>query len=416
MFRVVKKFAPLCAAIAVIATTITPHVEARTRAGAGFNLLVWSHLQPSELKVLQQYATVWAHKNGGTVKVLADPTTSFQGFAQVARSNKGPDAYVGIPDDNIGTFQLANLLSPVPAGTYDPKAYVPAANQAVTFRGQAYAVPLMLDTYTLVYNKKLVPTPPTTFDQLVKIARTFPNKRGGTYGFLYDVTAIYYSYAFLRGCGGYIFQRSGATVDTTNIGLDNAGSIKALTVLRDLVQKDKLIPSDVTYNIANSFFDKGQVGMFIDGDWDIGIHQAALGAKNFGAALLPAMPGCGAPHPFAGVQVGFVSAYSHNQALTWSLVKYLQQSISLPDFRASGRIPAKLADLDSRAVQSNPIYAVYAKAALSGDPLPNVPEMSAVWTPALNAITEVIRGKSSPSVGAANMVKQIKQGIAQLTH
>jgi arabinogalactan oligomer/maltooligosaccharide transport system substrate-binding protein len=414
MFCLVKKFGPLCAAIALIATIASPHVEARSRVGSGVSLLVWTNLEPSELKVAQEYANGWAGKNGASVKVLNNPSGTFQGFAQVARSGKGPDVQWGIPDDNIGTFQLAGLLAPVPSGIYNPKEFVPVANQAVTFQGQAYAVPVMLDTYTLVYNKKLVPRPPTSFAELIKMAEKFPNKKGKTWGFLFDPTNFYYSYAFIRGCGGYVFKQSGSSVDTNNIGLGNAGTIKTLTFIRDLVQKYKLIPSDMTYPIATSFFQKGQAAMTIDGDWDIGINEKALGTSNLGAALLPAVPGCGKPHPYAGVQVAFVSAYSHNQAMAWSLIKYLLQNVEIPDFQASGRIPAVIADIDNPAIQKDPVYSVYAKSALAGDPLPNVPEMSAVWTPAGNAITLVDRGKSSPSAAAANMVKQIKQGIAQL--
>jgi arabinogalactan oligomer/maltooligosaccharide transport system substrate-binding protein len=405
-----KKLGPVVAAGALLASATLPSMAAPARAGA--SLLVYTHLTVPEGKVIQQLANQWAAKTGNTVKVINDQS-SFQAFSTLARSGKGPDIMFGLPADNIGTFQLAGLLSPVPSGTVNLSSYVPGALPAVSFGGQQFAVPLMLDTYTLVYNKQLVPTPPKTFDDLIAIAKKFPNAKGQNYGFLYDITNFYYSYAFIKGFGGYVFKQNGASLDTSDIGLGNAGTINALTFFQTLVQKDKLIPPDINYNIASGLFQKGQLGMFIDGDWDIAANEKALGS-NFAAAPLPLLPGGLQPHPFAGIQVGFVSAFSHHQDLSWQLIKYLLPIFSTPDFKAAGRLPALKSALAAPAIQGDPIYSAYAKTALSGDPLPNVPEMSTVWTPGANAITLVISGKETPQAAAANMVKQIKQGIAQL--
>jgi len=65
-------------------------------------------------------------------------------------------------------------------------------------------------------------------------------------------------------------------------------------------------------------------------------------------------------------------------------------------------------------LKSDPIFAPYIAEALAGDPLPNVPEMGQVWTPAANNIDLVLTGKETPSQAATTMVSQIKKGIAQL--
>ena len=113
----------------------------------------------------------------------------------------------------------------------------------------------------------------------------------------------------------------------------------------------KIIPAGIqtTANagIVQGLFQKGQLGMWIDGDWDILANGKALG-KNFGAAPLPTLGGQ-TPHPFAGVQVGFVSAFSHHQAEAWALMKYLQPIFPYADYKAAGRIPARVADLNLSA-------------------------------------------------------------------
>ena len=127
-------------------------------------------------------------------------------------------------------------------------------------------------------------------------------------------------------------------MDTTNIGLATPGAVKAYTFFQSLVQK-KIIPADIQTSanagVVQGLFQKGQLGMWIDGDWDILANQKALG-KNFGAAPLPTLDG-NTPHPFAGVQVGFVSAFSHSQALAWSLVQV--PAADLPDRRLQGCRP-----------------------------------------------------------------------------
>jgi len=409
LFTLAKKLAPICAAAAMVAATLAPG-GAPAHAASKFNLTIYTFWDPTEVGTLQSLANGWAAQNGGTVRIVHD-AGKFQDFITLAHSGKAPDAIFGIPDDNIGTFVQAGLVAPVPAGAFDAGAVVPPAVQAVTLRGKQYAVPLMFETYTLVYNKKLIPAAPKTFESLLATASTFPNSRGKNYGFLYDVTNFYYAYSFIRGFGGYVFKPTNNGLDVNDIGLGNAGTIKAFTFFQSLVQRH-IIPADVTYAVAQGLFQKGQLAAFIDGSWDIAANRKALGS-NFAAAPLPTLSGAGAPRPFAGVQVGFVAAGSQNKVLTFSLLKYMAAHISTPDNQASGRLPVRTADLNSSAFKKDPIVQVYATQALAGDTLPNVPEMSTVWTPGLNAISLVITGKSTPSAAAANLLKAVRQSIAQ---
>jgi arabinogalactan oligomer/maltooligosaccharide transport system substrate-binding protein len=408
-----KKLAPILAATLMLAPAILPGHMTPARAGGG-QLLMFTTMAKSEAAVLQTEANAWGAKNGVTVKVVAQ-TNNFQAFATLAHTGKGPDLLVGIPDDNIGTFQLGGLLSPVPAGQFKPSDYVPGAVAAVNFGGQAFAVPFGLDTYALVYNKALVPTPPKTMENLVSVAAKFPNTKGKNYGFLFDPSNLYFGYAYIRAEGGYIFKQNGTNVDTTNIGLATPGAVKAYTFFQSLVQK-KIIPPDIQASanagVVQGLFQKGQLGMWIDGDWDLLANAKALG-KNFAAAPLPTLDG-NTPHPFAGVQVGFVSAFSHNQALAWQLMKYLQPIFPLADYQTAGRIPSRVADLNLKALKNDPIISAFINSALNGDPLPNVPQMGQVWTPAANNVVLVLTGKETPSAAATTMVSQIKKAIAQL--
>jgi len=410
VFNLAKKLGAVALAAGLVAGVVTPGMAAHSRASV--NLLIYTHLQDSEVPVIQSLAKGWEAKTGNTVKVVNDKS-SFQSFTTLARTGKGPDVMFGLAHDNMGTFQLAGLVAPVPAGVWNPKDYAPLATPAVNFGGKAYSVPLVVETTTLNYNRRLIKSPPKTWDEVIKQAKMFGNHKGSSWGILWDISNYYFSYGLISGLGGYTFNFKNGAFDSNDIGLNNAGAVAALTLFRDLVQKDKLIPSDITYGTAQSLFQKGQVGMFIDGSWDIAANKKALGA-DYGVTLLPTLAGGKQPHPYAGVQVAFVNAFSKNQPVAWDFIKYMAPIFGVPDWKVSGRFPATRAGLDDPAIQKDPITAAFAKQLQLATPMPNIAEMNSVWTPAGNAIKLVITGKATPQAAADAMVKQIKQGIAQI--
>ena len=123
-------------------------------------------MQQPEVDALNVVAQVWAKKTGNTVKIKLDKS-DFQAFLQAANSSKGPDIMYGIAHDNLGTFQKAKLLDPVPTGVIDPSKYVDTSIKAVSYDGKMYAVPMSIETYALFYNTDKVKTPPTTVEDLI---------------------------------------------------------------------------------------------------------------------------------------------------------------------------------------------------------------------------------------------------------
>lgn len=317
----------------------------------------------------------------------------------------------GIPDDNLGTFQIAGLIAKVPSGVINPSNYNAVALNATRFNGVQYAVPLDLETYALFYNKKLVPTPPTTFNQLFSLAKALDQKHANS-GFEYDINNFYYSYAFLSGFGGYVFGGSHGKLNPNQIGLGNSGAIEGLAFIRSFVTQG-FMPADITGNIADANFAHGKLGMLIDGPWDISTYQKA--GVNFGIVPLPTLPNGQHPGSFFGTQSAFVSSTVSptDQQLSWSLMKYLVQNSPIPLLNAGNRIPA-LKTVQAQALQINPYLAPFMQQSKWAQPMPNIPAMQAVWTPGADTLTEVTKGAESPSAGAANMVKEVQAGIQQM--
>ncbi|MES4785057.1 MAG: maltose ABC transporter substrate-binding protein, partial [Nitrospiraceae bacterium] len=85
------------------------------------------------------------------------------------------------------------------------------------------------ESVALIHNKDLVPTPPTTWDELVSIATELTT--GDVYGFAFPLLEQYHEGAFFMGFGSYIFRYENGTFDTEDIGLNNEGGVTAAKFL-----------------------------------------------------------------------------------------------------------------------------------------------------------------------------------------
>jgi arabinogalactan oligomer/maltooligosaccharide transport system substrate-binding protein len=372
-------------------------------SGGEKKLTVWSHMNAQELPELQALAEKWGKEKGVAVEVV-DDKGQIQDYIQAANSSKGPDVMVGIAYDNLGTFQKAGLLAEVPSGLIDASKYTSKGlMDAVTIGGKQYAVPYAQETVSLFVNKDKVKQVPKTFEELVTMAKDV--------GFIYNVNAVYYNLGFLTGQGGYIFKTTNGTTDPKDIGLANEGAIKGLQFIQDLVVKNKLMAADLTEDIAKGDFMAGKVGFYISGAWDTGAAKDA--GLNFEVVPMPTLGG--KPVTTAlGVQTAFVSEKSANKDLSWEFVKYLMSNINPIIIEKGGRIPATKegVELDSFKASKNMIaFSEQAKVAV---PMPNIPEMQAVWTPAGNVLTAMNTGTVDPKTAADQMVASIKEGIAQM--
>jgi arabinogalactan oligomer/maltooligosaccharide transport system substrate-binding protein len=364
---------------------------------------------------MQALANKWAAANGDTVKFLntSQPgmgggSTDVAGLLRLkAKSSSAADLAYST-EDQAGSLVLSGILAPRPAGLLsaaDQAKYRPNALGASLVNGVGYSIPQAVDGTFLYYNKKYVSAPPGTWTALINTARSAQTK-GAKYGFLWYITGgIYYSYWAFNAYGGYVFGTKNGKFDTTDIGLANAGSVQAVTFLKSLTS---IVPPTTDYNAADSNFSAGKAAMTINGPWALDAYQKALGS-NLGAAPIPWLNGK-AGAPFIGVRVWEVNNFSKNKAAAWDLAKYLSMNGQAISGNFEGRLPAFKSVSGWTA---SPIQIAAAKAFSIGVPMPNIPEMSTVWTPINNAITLAVQGKASPQTALTSAVAQIRAAIAK---
>lgn len=367
----------------------------------GKKIVIWSHLKTEEVKEVEKYAKEWAEKTGNTVEVKEDKS-DFQAYLQAANSSKAPDVMFGLAHDNLGTFQKANLLAEVPANVMDDAKFEKNAVNAVTIEGKKYAVPVLMETYALFYNTDKIKEAPKTLDDLVKV--------GKEHGFKYEINNFYFSYAFLAANGGYVYKFDGQKFDPADIGLGNEGAVKGYDYLQSLVQTHKLMPSDIKGDLAKGDFQAQKTGLYISGPWDVnGLKDAKV---PFAIAPLPGVDGKPMPS-FMGVQAAFVSSKSKNQTEAWDAVKYILEKSENTLFKVGYRIPATKAGQESAEFKNDKFLSAFAEQAKYAQPMPNIPAVQAMWTPGENNLKLLTSGKQNGKQTGENLVKQVKEGIAQ---
>ena len=159
------------------------------REASGEKLVIWTNMNV-EVDTIQKYADEWGEKNGRKVEVIHQ-SPSVQQFAQAVKSASGPDAVVGIPNDQLADYVNADLTAEVPQDLYADQDFSDAAIQACYVDGKRYAAPLSVETTALFYNTDLVSEVPKTWEELVDQAAT----DGGVQ---FDATSIYYDLGSVR--------------------------------------------------------------------------------------------------------------------------------------------------------------------------------------------------------------------------
>src|SRR5699024_12214389 len=134
-------------------------------------------------------------------------------------SGIGPDLFFQ-PHDRIGNVVLQGLAEPVDLGDAQ-SSYVDTAIDAVTYDGDVWGAPLVVETYGTFYNKQLVDKAPETMDELMDIAKNLTDETKDEYCLLIQSANFYFSNIFFEAISGYVFDKTNGTNDESNIGLNN---------------------------------------------------------------------------------------------------------------------------------------------------------------------------------------------------
>lgn len=371
-------------------------------------LVVWC--EPQKMGTIEPLADQWSKKTGIPVKVEPVGVLETANKVQLAGPmGKGPDVFCSV-SGSLGMLVVTGTVAPVNPKTFDLSNFMKVSVDAATFNGKLYGVPYDISTVAMIYNKKIWPEPPKTFNEMIDRSRELRKK--GKFGILWPMESFYFSYAIMAGYGGYIFAPTESGWDTKDIGLANPGSVKAVKLLKTL-RDEGIIPVGTDHVVAPARFSEGNAAAIIDGSWALpGIKQAGI---DYGVAPLPKLDNDKYPAPFVSLKWWHISSYSQRKTDAANLISYLTTKEAMyKSFKAAEGIPPRLDVLQMPDVKSMPEVAGYGAQANYGSILPDIPEVNPVWAPMDSALEIAIRGDKSVEAALSDAVKIIRQNIAEL--
>jgi arabinogalactan oligomer/maltooligosaccharide transport system substrate-binding protein len=372
-------------------------------------LTVWHAYRAEEKAAFEKVGKAYeASKPGTTVTLLAVPYDAFADkiTAAVPRG-KGPDVFIFAQDRLGGWIEAGNTIEPIDFYLDEPtKArFIPTTMEAMTYRGTVYGLPLNYKELTLIYNKKLVTTPPKTDVELLALAKKLTDKGAGRFGFAYSYADYYFHAALQNAFGGRVFD-AGQPV------LNNPENVKAALFLQKWI-KDGYLPAEPSSALITSLFNEGKAAIVFSGPWFLG--EIAKGV-DYGLALLPTLTEAGGKpmRPWMTVEGAYVAAPSKQKDLAYDFVKFITDVKAATIMAVEGRqTPANKKVYDDPKVAKDPVLAAFRAQVDVAIPMPNVPEMTMVWSPATTAMNTIIRG-TSPQAAFDKAQAQVVKDVAGL--
>ncbi|MDU0347503.1 extracellular solute-binding protein [Actinomyces sp. MRS3W] len=383
-------------------TTSTPATEAAEATAestdeqvvrdANADLVIWT----DEVKAgaLKDIAQQWGDDQGITVavQIVAD---DLQGnFIAANQAGNGPDVIVAA-HDWIGNLVQNGSISPVTLDAAAEANYSQVALDAVTYDGQYYGVPYCVETLGLFVNKALTDvTEPATIEELVEAgqasgADVVLSLPVGESGDAYHMEPLYTS------GGGYLFgTKDDGSLDPTDVGVGAEGSVAAAKKIGELGEQGVLATS-VTGDNAISLFTEGKAAYLISGPWALGdINTAGI---DFELSKIPGFEGMDDARPFAGVNAFYVAGGA-NKAFAETFVADVAKDSSIAEaMYAINPLPPVQQDLASKLESSDANMVKFMDFAANADPMPAIPEMSAIWGPLGMAEANIVGGADPES-------------------
>lgn len=394
------------------AATTSAAASSSAATGAAATLTLWVDAQRSP--ALKEIAAKFKAEKGIEVKlVVKDFAKVRDDFITQAPTGKGPDVIVG-PHDWLGKLVQNGVVAPIQLG--DKAAlFNETAVKAFTYNGQVYGLPYSVENIGLLRNKKIIPDPAKTFDEVIAAGQKAVKDGKAKTAFLVGLDPKqgdpYHLYPLQTSMGSVVFE-TGADggYDPTKLGLDTPGGAAFAKKLQEWGDKgSKVLNSNVTGDIAKEQFNKGQSGYFLSGPWNV--PDAVKAGVDLVIDPLPTA-GDKPAQPFVGVQGYMISAKSTNVlAATEFVVNYL----SLPEsqdalFKQGGRPPALIESFDKAA--ADPIVKAFGEIGKNGVPMPAIPQMDAVWADWGSTELKLIKGGvADPAAEWKKMVANIQAKI-----
>jgi arabinogalactan oligomer / maltooligosaccharide transport system permease protein len=400
-------------------------------------ITIWHQMRPAERELLHdEIARFQTAHPRVRVRALYKETEELRSsFQAAALAGGGPELVYG-PSDVLDTLQTMGILQDLSpwfpealrgdfvegALTYLPGHSDPSRRELVQI-GDRFGNHL-----ALVYNRRFVPTPPATSEELVEMAvsNTLDENRDGRkerYGLVWNFTEPFFAVPFVTGFGGWVFVEpasvpiAGGAIPRPVPALDTPQTVAALRFIKSLRDEHGVIPANCDYELADALFKTGRAAMIINGDWSWAdyLDNPEIDAA---VAVLPVVGATGLPMRPMVAPKGYSLNENVRPEAAAEAMAFVRHMVSSD---VQQRIVERLRMLPARrSALNDPLFDTDATLQTSlaqlerGRLMPVETEMRAVWDAMRPPYQALLGGAMTPEAAAAAMQQGALSKIEQI--
>ncbi|MFH1176173.1 MAG: extracellular solute-binding protein [Acidobacteriota bacterium] len=323
---------------------------------------------------------------------------------------KGPDIFIFAQDRLGGWAESGKTIEPIDFFVDDATRarFIPSTVAAMTYHGTLYALPLNFKVLAMIYNTKLVSKPPRTSGELVQLARSLTDAKTGRFGVAYWYSNFYFHAALMNAFGGGAFDASGKPI------LNCPENIKSLELLTRWIEKDGFLPAEPSTALVTALFNDGKAAIVFNGPWFLGEIAKSV---DYSLAMLPTLDEAGGKpmRPWMTVEGVYITGASKNKEAAYDVVSYLTDTPAAKILALEGRqTPANKDVYNDPQVGNDAIIKVFRAQVEVAVPMPNLAEMSMMWSPASSAMTAIVQKSSTPKPAMDQAQREVEAAVALL--
>jgi len=284
------------------------------------------------------------------------------------------------------------------------------------FGGQTYGVPQVTDALSLLYNKALFEeagldpdNPPQTWDDVEAAAEALEGV--GADGIFINA-AGYFLLPFIYGEGGNMVD-----VDSEAIVVNSDANVTGVGIAQGLVESGAAPtpPANDSYGTMMTLFKEQQVGMIINGPWEVNNIRNAPefgGIENLGIAPVPAGSAT------AGSPVGghnYVVWSGMDEAKTDAAIAFISfmNSADSQAFLAEelGLLPTRQSAYEIDSVANNEVISAFGPVIDSAVARPWIPEGGQFFGPLDDMAVEVLVQGADPQAALDDVAQEYKAEV-----
>lgn len=347
------------------------------------------------------------------VEVLYRETEDLRNLFIVASvGGSGPDLVFG-PEDNVSIFALTEAIQPIDR-VLDAEYLAQFSDDGVVeWEGEKWLVADQVGNHlAFVYNKRLMPTPPETTDEMISMLQRITADRDGDgttdiYGLTWNYTEPFFFIPFLTGFGGWVMDDEG------NPTLDTPETVKAIEFVLALRDQHRVIPRQSDYNVSETLFKDQRAASVINGPWAwAGYGESGV---DYGIARLPRMSETGEwCAPMIAAKGYSINANLRDEKKPYirHLLEYLTGAAMQEEMaRELATIPVIEAVRESPVVQANPLLQASLRQVEVGQPMPTDPRLRQIWDGMRGPYQLVMNGAVTAEEGARRMQRNVEARI-----